>query len=49
MRNAGSESSSIVPFLTRWRSSLDEGVPRLAEALRSEAERCLRLAQRRKL
>jgi hypothetical protein len=41
----GSRPSSIVPLLTRWRLSLDDDPPRLADALRSEAERCFRLAQ----
>jgi hypothetical protein len=45
MRYAGSQQSSIVPLFTRWRSSLVEESPRLAEALRGEAERCFRLAQ----
>jgi hypothetical protein len=39
------ESRSIFPLLTRWRSSLDPELPGLAGALRSEAERCFRLAQ----
>ncbi len=37
--------SSVVPLLTRGRSSLDEEPPRFADALRGEAERCFRLAQ----
>ena len=41
----GSEQSSIFALLTRWRSSVDEEVPRLAETLRGEAQRCFRLAQ----
>jgi hypothetical protein len=45
MSYPGSEASSILPLLTRWRSSLDEEPPRLADALRSEAQRCFRLAQ----
>jgi hypothetical protein len=36
---------SSVPLLTRWQSSRDEEPPRFADALRSEAERCFRLAQ----
>jgi hypothetical protein len=40
-----SEPFSVVPFLTRWQSSLEEEPPRFAAALRSEAERCFRLAQ----
>jgi hypothetical protein len=39
------ESRSIFLLLTRWRSSLDAELPGLADALRSEAERCFRLAQ----
>jgi len=45
MRYPGSEPSSIFPLLTRWRSSLDEEPPRLADALRGEAQRCFRLAR----
>ena len=45
MRYAGFKQSSIVPLFIRWRSSLDEEPPRLADALRDEAERCFRLAQ----
>src|SRR5712692_5568983 len=45
MRRPGPERSSIVPLLTRWRSSLDEDPLRFADALRGEAERCFRLAQ----
>jgi len=40
-----SKPSSVIPLLTRWCSSLDEEPPRFADALRSEAERCFRLAQ----
>ena len=32
-------------MLTRWRSSLDAELPGLADALRSEAARCFRLAR----
>jgi hypothetical protein len=39
------ESGSIFPLLTRWRSSLDAELPGLADALRSEAARCFRLAR----
>jgi len=45
MRYPEAEPSSISPLLTRWRSSLDEEPPRLANALRSEAQRCFRLAR----
>jgi hypothetical protein len=45
MEYPGSEPSSITPLLTRWRSSLGPEPPGLADALRSEAERCFRLAQ----
>ena len=45
MRYPGPERPSILPLLTRWRSSLDEGPPQLASALRGEAQRCFRLAQ----
>ena len=45
MRYVGSELSSIFSLLTRWRSSVNEKAPRLAEALRGEAQRCFRLAQ----
>ncbi len=45
MRYVGPALSSIIPLFARWRSSLDEEPPRLADALRSEAERCFRLAQ----
>jgi hypothetical protein len=41
----GSEPSSILPLLMRWRSTLDEAPPQLADALRGEAQRCFRLAQ----
>jgi hypothetical protein len=44
MRYPGSEPSSILPLLMRWRSSLDEVPPRLADTLRGEAQRCFRLA-----
>jgi hypothetical protein len=39
------ESRLIFPLLTRWRSSLDVEPPALVDALRSEAQRCFRLAQ----
>ena len=45
MRYVGPAQSSIIPLFARWRSSLDEEPPRLADALRDEAERCFRLAQ----
>ena len=45
MRYPGYERSSTFPLLTRWRSSLDEEPPRLAVALRGEAQRCFRLAR----
>ena len=40
-----SKPPSVIPLLTRWCSSLDEEPPRFVDALRSEAERCFRLAQ----
>jgi hypothetical protein len=45
MEYPGSERSSIILLLTRWRSSLDPEPLGLADALRSEANRCFRLAQ----
>ena len=45
MRYPEAEPSSIFPLLVRWRSSLDEEPPRLAIALRGEAQRCFRLAR----
>jgi hypothetical protein len=41
----GSEPSSIIQLLTRWRSSLDPELLGLADALRGEAQRCFRLAR----
>jgi hypothetical protein len=37
--------SSVIPLLTRWRSSLTPEPLALADALRGEAARCFRLAQ----
>jgi hypothetical protein len=45
MRHLGPDRPSILPLLTRWRSSLDERPPQLANALRGEAQRCFRLAR----
>ena len=44
MRHPGLEPSSIIPLLSRWRSSLDGKRPP-ADALRGEAQRCFRLAR----
>ena len=41
-----SAPASIVPLLSRWRSSLpQQHPPLLAQSLRAEAQRCFRLAR----
>ena len=45
MRYQASTPASIVPLLARWRSSLPQQPPLLAQALRDEARRCFRLAR----
>jgi hypothetical protein len=46
MSHEASAPASIVPLLSRWRSSLPEQQPPLlAQSLRAEAQRCFRLAR----
>src|SRR5215471_2425806 len=46
MRSEASAPASILPLLRRWRSSLPHAEPPcLAQSLRTEAQRCYRLAR----
>src|SRR5436190_21245921 len=45
MHQGSTVPASILPLLARWRLSVPEQRPLLAQALRVEAQRCFRLAR----